>query len=189
MYRYAAQNVDPETTSKAVGRDLPVKPKFGINVCKAIKGMSLARAKTYLENVTQLKEAVPFKTHKTNVKHRKGGIGPGQYPVKVAAATLEVLRQAEANAEYKGLDPDRMMVWHAVAHRAAPIRGHMPRAQGRATAWDTSCSHIEIILREKAEGEGEEVVSKEDKATAQKGQMKKPEGDSKVAEQAASKEE
>ncbi|HWG91302.1 MAG TPA: 50S ribosomal protein L22 [Candidatus Thermoplasmatota archaeon] len=153
MYRYAAQNVDPETTSKAVGRDLPVKPKFGINVCRAIKGMPLARAKTYLENVTLLKQAVPFKTHKTNVKHRKGGIGPGQFPVKVAAATLEVLKQAEANAEYKGLDPEKMIVWHAVAHKAAPIPGFMPRAQGRATQWNTQCSHIEIVLREAEESE------------------------------------
>lgn len=152
MYRYAAQNVDPETTSKAVGRDLPVKPKFGINVCKAIKGMPLARAKTYLENVTQLKEAIPFKTHKTNVKHRKGKVGPGQYPVKVVNATLVVLKQAEANAEYKGLDPEEMFVWHAACHRAASIPGHMPRAQGRATPWDTHCSHIEIVLAKKAEG-------------------------------------
>jgi large subunit ribosomal protein L22 len=154
-YHYAAQNVDPEITAKAVGRDVPVKPKFGIQVCKAIKGKTVEQARTYLENVTKKKQAVPFRTHKRQVKHRRGGIGPGQYPVATAAATLRVLNDAASNAEYKGLDPEKMRVWHAVAHKARDIPGSMPRAQGRATAWDKQCSHIEIVLKNVEEKEEE----------------------------------
>lgn len=148
-YGYAAQNVDPEVTSKAAGREIAVKPKFAVNVCKAIKGKSVKSARLFLENVVAMKQAVPFRVHKRQVKHRKGGIGPGQYPVAVAAATLRILNDAASNAEYKGLDPDTMIVWHACAHRGAPIPGIMPRAQGRATAWDKSTSHIEIVLMNK----------------------------------------
>jgi len=150
-YGYAAQNVDPETTSKAAGREIPVKPKFAVNVCKAIKGKTVKQARAFLEGVTELKVAVPFRVHKRQVKHRKGGVGPGQYPVNVAAATLRILNDAASNAEYKGLDPDTMYVWHACAHRGAPMPGSMPRAQGRATAWDKSTSHIEIVLKTKEE--------------------------------------
>ena len=150
-YGYAAQNVDPETTAKAAGRELPVKPKFAVNVCKAIKGKTVKQARTFLEGVVELRTAVPFKVHKRQVKHRKGGVGPGQYPVSVAAAMLRILNDASSNAEYKGLDPDNMYVWHAAAHRAAPLPGFMPRAQGRATQWNKQCSHIEIVLKNKEE--------------------------------------
>ena len=148
-YGYAAQNVDPETTSKAAGREVPVKPKFAVNVCKAIKGKSVKQARQFLEDVVAKKRAVPFRVHKTNIKHQKGGVGPGKFPVATAAATLRILNDAASNAEYKGLDPDTMFVWHAAAHRGAPIPGTMPRAQGRATAWDKSTSHIEIVLKNK----------------------------------------
>jgi large subunit ribosomal protein L22 len=146
-YGYAAQNIDAETTAKASGRDIPVKPKFAVNVAKALKGKTVKQARTFLENVVVMKEAVPFRVHKRQVKHRRGGIGPGQYPVNVAAAMLRVLNDAAANAEYKGLDPDNMYVWHAAAHRAAPLPGFMPRAQGRATQWNKQCSHLEIVIK------------------------------------------
>jgi large subunit ribosomal protein L22 len=149
MYRYAAQNVDSEVTSRAVGKDLPVKPKFAIEVAAAIRGRPLGKAKQFLEDVVALKRAVPFRKTTRNIKHRKDGVGPGKYPVKVAAAFLRVLKDAESNAEYKGLDPERMFVRHAAANRASPIRGIMPRAQGRATAWDTHTSHLEIVLEER----------------------------------------
>jgi|ERR1051325_5450993 large subunit ribosomal protein L22 len=152
-YAYAAQNVDAEKTSKALGRDIPVKPKFAMNVCKAIKGKSVKQAKTFLENVVVLKAAVPFRVHKTNIKHRKGGIGPGKYPVRAAAAILRVLKDAESNAEYKGLDPENMVIWHTVAHKARSLPGTMPRAQGRATQWDKQCSHIEIVLKNREKEE------------------------------------
>ncbi|MFA5860416.1 MAG: 50S ribosomal protein L22 [Candidatus Thermoplasmatota archaeon] len=152
-YKYAAQNVDPEITAKALGRDVPVKPKFGINVAKAIRGKQVAAARLYLENVVAMKQAVPFRVHKTNIKHRKGGMGPGKYPVAVAAAMLRILNDAASNAEYKGLDPDKMRIWHVVTHMARPLPGSMPRAQGRATQWNKQVSHIEIVLKNEEEKE------------------------------------
>ena len=150
-FGYAAQNVDPETTAKAAGRDIPVKPKFAVNVAKALKGKSVKQARTFLEEVVAKKTAVPFKVHARHVKHRRGKVGPGQFPVSVAAAYLRVLNDAASNAEYKGLDPDNMYVWHAAAHRAAPLPGFMPRAQGRATQWNKQCSHLELVLKNKEE--------------------------------------
>lgn len=141
---------DPEKTAIASAREVPVKPKHVVNVCKAIKGMRLEQAKSYLERVQALEAAVPFHRYKRQVKHRTG-IGPGQYPVKAAEAVLQVLEGAEANAEYKGLDPDKMFVAHAAMQKAPPIQGTTPRAQGRATPWNTSTCHIEVVLQERAE--------------------------------------
>ncbi len=141
-----------EKVARASGRAIPVKPKFAVEVCRAIKGRTVPKAKAFLERVVKLEEAVPFKKTVRHVKHRKGKMGPGQYPVKVAAAVLRVLENAEANAEYKGLEPEDMVIFHACAHRGTPIPGMMPRAHGRATAWNTSTSHIEIMIRERGEG-------------------------------------
>jgi large subunit ribosomal protein L22 len=155
-YGYAAQNVDPEITSKAAGREIPVKPKFTVNVCKAIKGKTVKQARTLLEGAISQTIAIPFRVHKRHVKHQKGGVGPGAYPKNSASAVLRVLNEAASNAEYKGLDPDNMFVWHACAHRGAPQPGFMPRAQGRATPWDKSTTHIEIVLMNKQEEKKEE---------------------------------
>ena len=91
MYKYAAQNVDAEVTAKAVGRDIPVKPKFAVNVARAIRGKPVPKAKRFLEDVIKLERAVPFVTHHRNVKHQKG-IGPGRFPVNCCKAFLAVLK-------------------------------------------------------------------------------------------------
>jgi len=154
---------DADKTAIASARNVPVKPKHVVNVCMAIKGMRLEQAKTYLEAVQREEAAVPFRRYFRQVKHRRGGIGPGQFPVKAATKVLAVVQNAEANAEFKGLDPDRMWITHAAMQKSAPLRGMMPRAQGRATPWNTSTCHIEIVLEERearAEAPAEERTPK-----------------------------
>lgn len=152
-YRYSVRP-DPEKTAIASAREVPVKPKHAVNVCRAIRGMGLEQAKKYLEDVQALKVAVPFLRYKRLVKHRRGKVGPGQYPAKAAGAVLQVVKGAEANAEYKGLDPEKMFVVHAAMQKASPLRGSTPRAQGRTTPWNTSTCHIEVVLQERVSKEG-----------------------------------
>lgn len=142
---------DPEKTAIASLREVPIKPRHAVNVCRAIRGMPLERAKRYLGDVTQLKQAVPFVRHVRQVNHRPGKMGPGLYPVKAASYVLRALESAESNAEYKGLDPEKMYVSHAACQKAPTQQGMMPRAQGRATPWNTHMSHIEVVLSERAE--------------------------------------
>jgi large subunit ribosomal protein L22 len=147
-YGYSVQP-DADKTAIASAREVPVKPKHVVNVCRVIKGMRLAQAKSYLEAVSKEEQAVPFFRYFRHVKHRRGKMGPGQYPVKAAEKVLKVVQSAEANAEFKGLDPEKMWISHAAMQKSSPIRGMMPRAQGRATPWNTSTCHIEIVLEER----------------------------------------
>ncbi|MGQ0534891.1 MAG: 50S ribosomal protein L22 [Methanobacteriota archaeon] len=171
---------DPEATAIASGRSLPVSPRDAVNVCRAIRGRSLTAAKDFLEGVIEERVAVPYFRHLRNQAHRRGKVGPGAFPRKCAEAILGVLQNAENNAEYKGLDVDRMVVHHAAAHKAGYIPGMMPKAHGSSGAWNTSLSHIEIVLAERPEGapheeapakadaekEGKKEVSKAKKAGA-----------------------
>lgn len=143
---------DAATTAQAYGRDMPCSPKSGRNVARAIKGMPVARAITFLEEVVAVKTPVPFKVRVRKIHHRKGGMGPGRYPVQTAKCMLKVLRSAEANAEYKGLDKDRLVITHSTAYQGQVIQAYTPRAQGRATPHYNRLCNFEVVLTQ-AEGE------------------------------------
>lgn len=55
----------------------------------------------------------------------------GRWPKKSAEFLLHLLRNAESNAEYKGLDTDHLRVDHIAVQRAAKMRRRTYRAHGR----------------------------------------------------------
>jgi large subunit ribosomal protein L22 len=163
MATYYSTVADTATTARAYGRDLPCSPKSGRNVARAIKGMPVARAKTFLEEVVAVKTPVPFKVRVRKIHHRKGGMGPGRYPVQTAKCMLKVLESAEANAEYKGLDKDRLVITHSTAYQGTVIQAYTPRAQGRATPHYNRLCNFEVIL---TQAEGEEAAAKAETSSA-----------------------
>lgn len=141
-------DADPDRSAKASGRDLPVHFKDAVHVCKAVRGLDVPAARDYLEAVAAKERPVEAFRHGAGAGHRKGGKGPGNYPVKVARALLTILHNAENNAEYKGLDPEAMVVRHCAAQKAATLEGFTPRAQGNSSAWNTTMTHLEVIIAE-----------------------------------------
>ena len=135
---------DPDTTAKALGREMP---KFAREVAGMIRGMKVDTARQALEDVIDKKRAVPLKRYNKRVSH-KPGVGPGRYPVKAAKAILGVLDSAASNAEYKGLDVSNMAIATISVARGRTIPGHMPRAHGRATQWNQETVNLEIIIEE-----------------------------------------
>ncbi len=137
-------------TSRAMGHELHISPKHAREICRTLRGMKVNNAIQYLEDVAALKKAVPFKRYRRNVAHKHGLVGwdAGRYPEKAARQILEVLKNAASNAEYKGLETEKMRVYHAGTLRGRIIRGWMPRAMGRATPKNTETISIEMVLRE-----------------------------------------
>lgn len=161
---YSAQPAEDAKTARAYGRDLPCSPKSGRNVARAIKGMPVSRAKQFLEEVAVLKTAVPFKVRNRKIHHRKGtGFGPGKYPVQVVKCFLKVLSSAEANAEYKGLDKERLVITHSTAYQGTVIQAFTPRAQGRATPHYNRLCNFEVIVTQ-LEGQDEKAIKAEKRA-------------------------
>jgi large subunit ribosomal protein L22 len=150
-YSIIEEELDPEKTAKASGREIRVSHKAAREVCRAVKGMMLSNAKTYLRDVIDKKKAVPFRRYNKKLGHR-GGLDKafaGRYPVKTSQQVLRVIEAAEANAENKGLDVDRLRVLHAAAYPGMKIKRYTPRAHGRASPKYETTTHIEIILEEK----------------------------------------
>jgi large subunit ribosomal protein L22 len=140
--------LDAETSAKAMGSELHISPKKSRELCKAIKGMRTKAARQYLEDVVILKQAVPFRRHNDSLGHRKGPMAAGRYPVKVATEMLKLLKNAESNAEYKGLNPEHMFIAHTAMNRGRVIHGMRPRARGRASPENTETVNLEMIISE-----------------------------------------
>ncbi len=142
---------NPDKTARAIGKELMISPKHSVEICRKIKGMDLEAAKKFLEDVGELKKAVPFKRYTKQVSHQKGGLGPARFPQKAAKAILRVLESAENNAEYKGLMADNMFIEHIAAHRGRVYRSYMQRAHGASSPHFRLTTNIEVILMEKEE--------------------------------------
>merc|ERR1719348_437629 len=120
---------------------------------QAIKKMPLNRAKTYLKNVIAQKEIIPFRRFMGGVgRHSQCKIHKatqGRWPLKSCEFLLDMLKNAESNAEYKGLDADHLVVDHIQVNRAPKMRRRTYRAHGRINPYMSSPCHIEMVLVEK----------------------------------------
>ena len=151
-YSILEESLNPEKTAIASGRELKVSHKAAREVCKAVKGMDLSTAKIFLRAAIAKKKPIPYTRYIKKLGH-KGGMEKrfvGRYPIKPAEAVLRVIQAAEANAENKGLDVDRLSIMHAAAYPGMKIKRFTPRAQGRASPKYDTTTHIEIVLDEKS---------------------------------------
>ena len=89
--------------------------------------------------------------------HRVGG------QKKSAEFLLHMLKNAESNAELKGLDVDSLVIEHIQVNKAPKMRRRTYRAHGRINPYMSSPCHIEMILTEK-----EQIVPKPEEEVAQK---------------------
>ena len=145
-WRYSVGALDPEKTVKCAGRELRISPKAATEICNAIRGMKLPKAKQLLEEVEEKKTSIPYRHYKKEVPHRgHQGFHAGRYPVKAANSIRRLLEQLEANAEYRGLDPEKLKITHAASQRGMKIRKYIPRAFGRGSAYFNTLTHIELI--------------------------------------------
>ena len=150
-YSVKIDDEDEEKIARAIGRELRVSPKSSTEICRAVKKKSVEKAKEFLNEVVEMKRPVPMKRFKKGVAHKRGleKAYAGRYPKKAASQILKVLESAEVNAEYKGLDTERLYVKHISTQRGRVIRGIIPRAFGRASAHNEQTTNIEVILRER----------------------------------------
>ena len=146
MKGYTAES-DPDTSARAIGKEMPISPKFTREICGMVRGMKVNTAIKTLEGVIALETPVPLKRYNKRVSHKQG-VGPGRYPKKAAAAVLGVIKSAVANAEYKGLSVDDMVISTISASRGRVTPGHMARAHGRATEWNQDTVNLEVIIEE-----------------------------------------
>lgn len=129
MGRYAREPDNPSKSCKSRSSNVRVHFKNTREAALAIKRMPLRRAQRFLKNVCDKKECVPFRRF-------NGGVGRtaqakvwktsvGRWPKKSAEFLLQLLKNAEANADYRGLDVDRLVVDHIQVRNFKKVFHHL----------------------------------------------------------------
>ena len=156
MPKYSREPDNATKSCKASGSDLRVHFKNTCVTAAAIRAMTLKKAKGYLENVLAHKEAVPFRYFNGCIgRHAQAKNVPGaaatqcRWPTKSCNFLLHLLKNAESNAEVKGLDTESLEISHIQVNRAQKQRRRTYRAHGRTNPYMSCPSHIELVLCEK----------------------------------------
>ncbi len=148
-FGYAFQNYDSTRHVRAAMREKQISHKHAREIAKQLKGLSIEKARDYLQNVVNKERAVPFRRYKTQVGHRSDpGVMAGRYPEKSATEFIKLLDNLESNAEYKGMDLDRLKIVNATVHKGVLIKRFIPRAMGRATPKNNVLTHVELVAQE-----------------------------------------
>ncbi|MBI4174518.1 MAG: hypothetical protein HY517_02635 [Candidatus Aenigmarchaeota archaeon] len=125
--------------ARAFGTGMRISQKSASLVCRAIKNKPLTRAKRLLEDLKAERRSLE-----------------GKYYSKAVKAMLSLLNSCEKNAEFKGLDADRLFV-HASAHKGANIRRRRRKGAFGSTMKNTN---MEILLIERGEERKDKVSRK-----------------------------
>jgi large subunit ribosomal protein L17e len=165
MVRYSVTPDVPEKTAKSRGSHLRIHFKHCREIAHTTHGMNVGKALKFCDDVLAFKSAVPFVRftggigHHAQAKQHKAPGNSGRWPVKAMQVYKDLLSNAVANAETKGLDSSALVITHAQCNRAPPGRRRTYRAHGRVGKYASQPAHIEIILTEKSDA-----VEKEEEA-------------------------
>ena len=92
-----------------------------------------------------------FLTNNYGPAGKQFGVSRARHPVKSAEFLLGLLKNAEANADTKGLDTSNLIVKHIQVNQAPKQRRRTYRAHGRINPYMSNPCHVEMILTEAAE--------------------------------------
>ena len=156
--KYSFTPENPAKSVSAKGNHLRVHFKNTRETAMALKGKTLPAAQSYLNDVLQKKQGVPFRRFTGNVgrkaqgkQFKNHGTRQVRWPKKSAEFLLNLLQNAGSNAEQKDLDPQNLKIVHIQVNQAPKQRRRTYRAHGRIGPYNRSPCHIEMILSEGGE--------------------------------------
>ena len=143
-----------DLTGKNIARGMlkneRVSWKTSVEMARFIKGMPLVKAEQYINDVMVKKRYLPLRRFNQEVPHRPGierGIKTGKYPVNVSKAFLKLIDNVKNNADYKGLDVNKLRIIHASATKGLKLPKLLKTPNGLRLIHRKS-ANIELIARE-----------------------------------------
>jgi len=152
--KYSVRPDNQTKTAQARASDLRVHFKNTREAAQSIKDLPLRKAQRFLRDVLRHRQTVPFRRY-------SGGVGrsaqakmhkcatQSRWPQKSVRILLSLLRNAQSNAESKGLDIAKLRVSHVQVNRARQGRRRTYRAHGRIGPYMSHPCHVELILVER----------------------------------------
>lgn len=139
-------------TAKAITTNAPISLKFSTEIAKQIKSKNVDKVISWLKRIENKEEFLPLKKYNKKVAHRKGetkeGTKSGRYPKKAVTTWINLLESAKNNADFKGLDEEKLIILHAFA--SSGINRYSYQSKGRigGKARRKNATHIEVIVSE-----------------------------------------
>jgi ribosomal protein L22 len=129
-----------EKYAKAFGRDMRISTKSAVKLCRVIRGKKLSASKRLLSDLV---------AGRRNLE--------GKYYSKAVKEIYDLLSSCEKNAEFLGLDNEKLFV-HASAHT-----GTIMKRRRRKSAFGSrlKSTNIEMMLIEKGKARTEKKAAKE----------------------------
>ena len=122
MVCYSLDPENPTKSCKSRGSNLRVHFKNTHETDQAIKGVHIRKATKYLKDVTLKKQCVPFCRYNGGVgrcaQAKQWGWTQGRWPKKSDEFLLHMHKNAESNAEFKGLDIDSLVIEQIQVNKA-----------------------------------------------------------------------
>ncbi len=155
MGKYSKEPAEPTKSAKARVQDLRAHYKNTYETCMVLKGMKLKKAIRYLDQVLEHRSIIPFRKHCGGVgRHTQAKlfkVTQGRWVHKPVTYVQQLLKNAQSNAESKGLDVEKCTITHIQVNRAVQGRRRTYRAHGRMTPYLSSNCHVELFVTEKAD--------------------------------------
>ncbi len=149
---YQAKVKSEKKAAKAVAKNQPVSTKYATELCRFVKGKRLNKIEKSLDRIIKKEEFLPLKKYNKKVPHRKGktkdGVKSGRFPKNLCKVFLSLLDSVKANADFKGLDTESLMLAHCFASRGFARRSVQPKGAIGGKRRRRKSTHIEVIVME-----------------------------------------
>ena len=119
--------MDPKISAKAYGRALRRSTRHAIEICRAIRGKNLQKAKAMLQRIATRQESLD-----------------GKYYTNAIGEMLSLLQSAESNAKAKGLDVNKLIVMASATKGFTFTR---PRSRRKLSGQTGRMTNVQIMLR------------------------------------------
>ena len=143
---------DKKRTARALISNSPISVKYATEICNQIKTKPVNKVIKWLEKIIAHEDYLPLKRYHLKVGHRKGeaksGEKAGRYPKKTATEFIKLLKLAKSNADFKGLDAEKLLIVHAFAVMGINRYSYQPKGRISGKVRRRNATNIEVIVQE-----------------------------------------
>ncbi|MFH1443174.1 MAG: 50S ribosomal protein L22 [Candidatus Micrarchaeota archaeon] len=177
LYKFSFKVRDEKEVARAQAYDLDASYKDLANVFHALKGKTLPAAKKLLEECIAMKKPIRYVKFNKGLGHRSQlGGKKGRFPKKEARIVLTLLKSAEANANFKGLDIETLVVRQGAAYKQNVMRRYRQHfgssitlGYGKQSIWaNYETCRAEIVLAKGSEKDLMKMIKAQKKSAEKK---------------------
>lgn len=149
---YQVDSFDAKKTARIMAKNLPVSLKYSVELLREMKGQRVDKMEKFLLRVVEMKDFLPLRKYNRKIGHKKGEAKSftksGKYPIRLAKVFLKLLGNLKANADYKGLNAENLLIVHGFASEGSRRYSGQPQGRISGKRRRKKACHVELIALE-----------------------------------------